>query len=136
MRLHQCFSTLLIHQLSTHGSCSKLERSYYLSVGLFRKQKQQLAVRTARPTLHLGSVHDAVKHQILPVSQIAGMPPIAVKRIRCSVMRRTACAACKEAYCYDCGMIHLEGMLTFQYTNNEDILQDNDGVADTTASFP
>ena len=56
--------------------------------GDFTPRKQRTRVKNISLALPVESVRDAVKHQMRPVSQIPGMPPIAEKCIKCSVLEQ------------------------------------------------
>ena len=97
---------------NTHSHGSKNLSFCPLSLcGSFTSRKYTPSVKPVNP-LRM-SVEAIIQHQVQPIVKM----PDLKSQIRmgncpiCKVTSRTACAACKQPYCYECGREHIKQLL-------------------------
>ena len=78
-----------------------------------RRRKSSVKVTGSIILPHQG-LKDISYHQILPISQIPDFQAstsTAKRCVKCTSLKRTACLACKQPYCYECGREHILDLL-------------------------
>ena len=100
--------------------------------GNYTSRKMTSSTKLSNPLLPIHSLNQIAQHQVQPAKNIPELAGKGARRcVTCRQSRRTACIACKQYYCYECGREHLLDLLKH---HTEDVMETEQGQVTSQTS--